>query len=62
MIIFFTYKILIVMKGLGIILWGFFLSMLLIGIEGACWLYGTAVVGGAAYGIYKAIKQRRENP
>lgn len=49
------------MKGLGIILWGFFLSMLLVGIEAACWLYGIAIGGGLIYGIHKAIKERREN-
>ena len=29
---------------MGIILWGFFLAMLLCGIEVACWVYGLAVL------------------
>lgn len=43
---------------MGIILWGFFLAMLLCGIEAACWLYGTAIFIGFIIGIRKAIKER----
>ena len=43
---------------MGFILWGFFLTMLLCGIEAACWLYGTAILIGFAYGTYKHFKER----
>ena len=43
---------------MGIILWGFFLAMLLCGIEVACWVYGLAVLIGFAYGTYKYFKER----
>ena len=43
---------------MGIILWGFFLTMLFCGIEVAVILYGTAVLIGVIVGIVKAIKER----
>lgn len=45
---------------MGLILWGFFLAMLFLGIKPACWLYGGAIFVGACIGIYKRIKQNRE--
>ena len=44
---------------MGLILWGFFFAMLMLGIEGACWLYGTAIAVGFVIGIYMRIKKGR---
>ena len=44
---------------MGLILWGFFLAMLMLGIEVACWLYGTAIAVGFVIGIYMRIKKER---
>ena len=44
---------------MGLILWGFFFAMSLLGIEGACWLYGTAMAVGFIMGSYLRDKKDR---
>ena len=48
------------MKGLGVILWGFFLTMLLTNsLVIPCVIYGMAVVVGLVIGIRKLNKENK---
>ena len=48
------------MKGLGVILWGFVLTMLLTNsLVVPCVIYGIAIVVGLVIGIRKSIKENK---